>query len=117
MRNRQVIRERIVELQLELAAQAIVGYGYPKGSVLTDPSLPLDNVSNESHVAVFAYAITLNVLNKSAKFDVIVPYVWLAAKGVALRPAARALCRGLRRSGAPLLDELHRRPCVDGREV
>jgi hypothetical protein len=62
---------------------AIVGYGYAKGSVLTDPSLPLDNVSNESHVAVFAYATTLNVLGKSAKFDVIVPYVWLTAKGVA----------------------------------
>ena len=46
---------------------AIVGYGYAKGSILTDPSLPLDNVSNESHVALFAYATTLNVLGKSAK--------------------------------------------------
>jgi hypothetical protein len=62
---------------------AIVGYGYAKGSVLTDPSLPLDNVSNESHLAVVAFATTLNVLGKSAKFDVIVPYVWLTAKGVA----------------------------------
>jgi hypothetical protein len=41
------------------------------------------NVSNESHVALFAYATTLNVLGKSAKFDVIVPYVWLTANGVA----------------------------------
>jgi hypothetical protein len=41
---------------------AIAGYGYAKGNVLTDPSLPLDNVSNESHVAVLAYATTLNVL-------------------------------------------------------
>jgi hypothetical protein len=62
---------------------AIVGYGYAKGSVLTDPSLPLDNVSNESHIAVFAYVTTLNVLGKSAKFDVNVPYVWLTAKGAA----------------------------------
>lgn len=52
---------------------AIVGYGYAKGSILTDPSLPLDNVSNESHVALFAYATTLNVLSKPAKVDVIVP--------------------------------------------
>ena len=50
--------------------------------MLTDPSLPLENVSNESHVGVFAYATTLNVLGKSAKFDVIVPYVSLAAKGL-----------------------------------
>ncbi len=62
----------------------IAGYGYAKGTVLTDPSLPLDNVSNNSHVAVFAYATTLNVLGKSAKFDLIVPYVSLAAKGLVL---------------------------------
>ena len=60
----------------------IAGYGYAKGSVLTDPSLPLDNVSNEAHVGVFAYATTLNVLGKSAKFDMIVPYSSLAAKGL-----------------------------------
>ena len=59
----------------------IAGYAYAEGKVLTDPSLPLDNVSNNSHVGVFAYATTLNVLGKSAKFDVIVPYVSLAAKG------------------------------------
>jgi hypothetical protein len=61
---------------------AIAGYAYLKGSVLTDPSLPLENVSNEAHVGVFAYVTTLNVLGKSAKFDVIVPYTSLAAKGL-----------------------------------
>ena len=60
----------------------IAGYAYAEGSVLTDPSLPLENVSNNTHVGVFAYATTLNVLGKSAKFDVIVPYVSLAAKGL-----------------------------------
>ena len=48
----------------------IAGYAYAKGSVLTDPSLPLENVSNESHVSLLAYATTLNVLGKSAKVDV-----------------------------------------------
>ena len=62
----------------------IVGYGYAEGSVLTDPSLPLDNVSNNTHVGIFAYATTLNVFGKSAKFDMIVPYVSLAAKGLVL---------------------------------
>jgi hypothetical protein len=60
----------------------IAGYGYAEGTVLTDPSLPLDNVSNDSHVGLFAYATTLNVLGKSAKFDMIVPYASLAAKGL-----------------------------------
>jgi hypothetical protein len=61
---------------------AIAGYAYLKGSVLTDPSLPLENVSNEAHVGAFAYVTTLNILGKSAKFDVIVPYMSLAAKGL-----------------------------------
>src|SRR5437868_12121588 len=60
----------------------IAGYGYAKGSVLTDPSLPLENVSNESHVRLLAYATTLNVLGQSAKFDVIVPYASLSARGL-----------------------------------
>ncbi|MEZ0258890.1 MAG: transporter [Chthoniobacter sp.] len=68
----------------------IVGYGYAKGSVLTDPSLPLENVSNEAHVGIFAYATTLNVLGNSAKFDMIVPYTSLAAKGLVFgQPQAR----------------------------
>jgi len=60
----------------------IAGYTYAKGSVLTDPSLPLENVSNEAHVEVLAYVRTLNVLGQSAKIDVIVPFTSLAAKGV-----------------------------------
>ena len=67
----------------------IAGYGYAKGTVLTDPSLPLDNVSNEAHVGVFAFATTLNVLGKSAKFDMIVPADFALREGARLRPAAR----------------------------
>ena len=68
----------------------IAGYGYAEGSVLTDPSLPLENVSNEAHVAALAYATTLNVFGKSAKFDLIVPFTSLAAKGLVFgQPRAR----------------------------
>jgi hypothetical protein len=61
---------------------AIVGYAYAKGDVLTDPSLPLDNVSNESHVGVFGFATTFRAFGQSGKFDFIVPYASLAAKGL-----------------------------------
>ena len=61
----------------------IAGYAYANGSVLTDPSLPLDNVTNDSHLGIFAFATTLNVMGKSAKFDVIVPAGSLYAKGLA----------------------------------
>ena len=52
----------------------VAGYGYAKGSVLTDPALPLDNVTNDAHVGVLAFARTLNVRGQSAKFDIFVPY-------------------------------------------
>ena len=60
----------------------ILGYGYATGTVLTDPSLPIENVSNESHIGIFAYARVLNVFGKSAKFDMIVPFAGLRAEGL-----------------------------------
>ena len=84
--------------------------------VLVDPSLPLDNVSNESHVGVFAYATTLNVLGKSAKFDMIIPGTFRSPPrgSFLVEKAARALCQRIRRPGVPFLHELHRRSGADG---
>jgi hypothetical protein len=48
----------------------IIGYGYATGTVLTDPALPLDNVSNDAHVGVLAFVRTLNVFDQSAKCEV-----------------------------------------------
>ena len=42
----------------------------------------MENVSNESHVGVFGFATTFDVLGQSAKFDAIVPYVALSAEGL-----------------------------------
>lgn len=61
---------------------AVAGYGYTTGKVFTDPALPVDNVSTEAHVGVFALATTFGILGQSAKFDLVVPYVSLAAKGL-----------------------------------
>ena len=60
----------------------IAGYGYATGTVLTDPALPLDNVTNDAHVGIIAYAKVINVLGQSAKVDVVVPYGSLFAKGL-----------------------------------
>ena len=51
--------------------------------MLTDPSLPLENVSNDSHVGIFGFATTFRVFSQSGKFDFIVPLASLEAKGVA----------------------------------
>jgi hypothetical protein len=63
---------------------AIAGYAYAKGDVLTDPSLPLENVSNESHVGLFGYATTFRAFGQSGKFDFILPAASLSAKGLVL---------------------------------
>jgi Putative MetA-pathway of phenol degradation len=60
----------------------IAGYGYASGTVLTDPSLPLENVSNESHVGVIGFATTFAAFGQSGQFGLIVPYASLAAKGL-----------------------------------
>lgn len=60
----------------------IAGYGYATGSVLTDPALPLENVTNDSHFGVLAYARVLNVFGKSGKVDVVMPFGSIFAKGL-----------------------------------
>jgi hypothetical protein len=60
----------------------LAGYGYAEGSVLTDPSLPVEDVRNESHVGGFAFATTFEVFGQSAKFDTVVPYAALSAEGL-----------------------------------
>jgi hypothetical protein len=62
---------------------AIAGYAYAQGDVLTDPALPLENVSNKSHVGVFGFAHTFRAFNQSGKFDFVIPYASLYAEGVA----------------------------------
>ena len=52
----------------------IVGYSYASGTVLSDPSLPLENVSNQSHVGVLGFATTFGAFGQSGQFALIVPY-------------------------------------------
>jgi hypothetical protein len=54
----------------------IAGYGYATGSVLTDPSSPLQNADVQTHEMVIAYARSLDVWGRSGKFDVVLPYAW-----------------------------------------
>lgn len=62
----------------------IAGYGYTAGGLSTDPALPIKDARVETHSSVFAYARSLGVLGKSAKFDVAVPYAWLSGSATAL---------------------------------
>lgn len=62
----------------------IMGYSHIEGGVATDPALPIDDVQVEVHSSVFAYARSLDVFGKSAKFDVVLPYAWVSGSAKAL---------------------------------
>ena len=54
----------------------IGGYVYSKGTVGTDPSVPITDTEIDLHSTVLAYVRTLDLWGRSGKFDVIVPYTW-----------------------------------------
>jgi hypothetical protein len=58
------------------------GYGYTQGSILTDPSLPVEDLNMDVHGGVLAAATTFGLLGQSAKADFILPYADLSAKGL-----------------------------------
>jgi hypothetical protein len=69
----------------------IAGYGYTQGGVPTD-SLPVTNPHLETSNMIFAYARSLDLWGKSAKFDLIVPYTWLSGSATdAGRPVERVV--------------------------
>jgi hypothetical protein len=52
----------------------IGGYVYSKGTVGTDPSVPLTDTEVKLNSAVAAYVRTLDLWGRSGKFDLIIPY-------------------------------------------
>ena len=56
----------------------IAGYGYTQGGFPTDTGLPVTDPKLDTSNTVFAYARSLELWGKSAKFDAIVPYTWLS---------------------------------------
>jgi len=60
----------------------IAGYGYTQGGFPTDTGMPITDPKLETSNTVFAYARSLELWGKSAKFDAIVPYTWLSGTAV-----------------------------------
>ncbi|MCI0667018.1 MAG: transporter, partial [Methylococcaceae bacterium] len=62
----------------------IAGYSYTAGGVATDPALPIENTEVEVHSGLLAYARSLDVFGKSAKFNVVLPYARAVGSATAL---------------------------------
>src|SRR4051812_44166442 len=60
----------------------IAGYLYTQGKIAFDPELSVADAQFHSHTGALAYVRTLDVLGKSAKFDVILPYSSFSAKAL-----------------------------------
>ncbi len=87
----------------------IGGYAYSKGTVGTDPSVPLTDTEVKLNSAVLAYVRTLDLWGRSGKFDVIIPYAWASWKRKTSRARTRAEGFRIRRSEATFLHVALRR--------
>ena len=56
----------------------VMGYGHSEGGVAVDPSVPLTDANIRVDTAVAAFVRSLNVLGRSAKLSVAVPYAWVS---------------------------------------
>jgi hypothetical protein len=61
----------------------ILGYTYLDGGIATDPTAPIQNAELEVHGPLLAYARAIELLGRSAKIDVVVPYGFLSGSAEA----------------------------------
>ena len=70
---------------------AIASYGYSRGNVLFDASLPVEGAKATVNVIGLAYLRTLGIGGRSAKIDVQVPVSWATFTGVVAEKFDRPL--------------------------
>jgi hypothetical protein len=71
----------------------VAGYGYSQGTVLADPSVPLENASVKVHGPVLGYARSVNLGGMSGKIDAILSYVCASGSAeLAGEPMERDVC-------------------------
>jgi hypothetical protein len=56
----------------------MVDFGYTRGGLSFDPSLPVNNVSLQTKSGLLTYTRALNLWGKSGKIDVLIPYTFLS---------------------------------------
>jgi hypothetical protein len=74
---------------------AIASYGYSRGNVLLDASLPVEGAKATVNVVGLAYLRTLGIRGRSAKIDVQVPVSWATFTGVVAGELRTRSPRGL----------------------
>lgn len=71
----------------------LTGYTYSQGGVITDPAIPLQDADIEIHSMILAYVHSFDLLGKSSKFNVVVPYACASGSAkFAGEPYTRDIC-------------------------
>jgi hypothetical protein len=58
----------------------VFAYGFSKGNVLAEPSLPIKDLSISGHTLIGGYVRTFGLFNKLARIQLVTPYVLLSGK-------------------------------------
>jgi len=59
----------------------LTGYGNTRGSLLFDPSVPIQGAEAEADIGILAYVRSFSFADRTAKFGFVMPYVELFASG------------------------------------
>ncbi len=60
---------------------ALVSYGFSRGNILIDSSLPIEDFNARVHTVALGYVRTLGVFSRSAKLDLQAPVSWALFQG------------------------------------
>ena len=60
----------------------LLGFQNPRGALLFDPAIPLEDVNADIDMGLIGYLHTLDVAGKSAKVGVLLPYARFSADGI-----------------------------------
>ena len=52
----------------------VLGYGFARGNILLDPSIPIEDLDSRLHTFIGAYVRAINFFGMSGKVDLIVPF-------------------------------------------
>jgi hypothetical protein len=94
----------------------ITGYSYSHGGVVTDPTLPIEDLEATVHGASLGYVHTFGLFGLTSSAMVAVPYSWAEASGTVVGQAQRITRSGLADSRMRLTVLVHGGPAAGVQE-
>lgn len=90
----------------------VSGYSYSSGGVLTDPTLPIEDLEATVHAASLGYVHTFGLFGLTSQFMVAMPYSWAEASGKVFGQSQNITRSGLADSRLRLTVLIHGAPAT-----